>query len=204
MQSYLKKWFIVLIIPCVLVSGCGTATPKPPISISISSLKESYPVLIDEAQKWDSDVYLADAKINLYPNVKHHAISASFYSHLRDKHSITIYLTWDGVITSEVFSYKNSVYHHKPIELDDWKIDSQEALEYVDDSIIRKKINNEGVLCSSIHLERHLPLKDEPLVWALSVSDCANYYDLLYIDPNTGETLTFPSTQPTRFPSKTP
>ncbi|HIE25165.1 MAG TPA: hypothetical protein EYP74_04110, partial [Anaerolineales bacterium] len=123
MQSYFKKWSVVLIILCVLISGCGTATPKPPISISIPSLKKNYPILIDEAQKWNSDAYLAAVKINLYPNIRHDAINAKFYSHSENEHSVSVYLAWDGTISSEVFSYKNSVYHHEPIELDELKID---------------------------------------------------------------------------------
>jgi len=184
-------------------SSCESSLDDIPITISIPSLRENYPLMFNEAQKWQANVYLNEATIILHPDMRV-AISAEFYSPTQNRKTIGVNLMRDGSITSEVFLHKYPIYHHKPIYLDDWDIDSQEAIEYILDSDIRREINSDAFHCSFIRLERFLPLEDQPVVWILQSWDCSNTSQTTYIDPKTGDTMNLSrDIVPTRFPTKT-
>jgi hypothetical protein len=184
--------------------GCTPSVSDIPISIYIPSFKENYPMLLDEAKKWESDAYLSDAVVNFHTDMRY-AVSASFYSPSQDFESITIHLMWDGTKTSEVFSYEHPINHHKPITLNDWSIDSQEILEYIPNSDIRHKINSNNDICSFLKLERFLPQAKQPVVWMLKLWNCSSPSQTMYLDANTGYILDLTRIiPPTRFPTKTP
>ncbi len=185
------------------LTSCTSSLEETPITFTIPSLKENYSIMLDEARKWQSDVYLNEATIHLYPDTTF-AISTSFYSPSTNFESIGIYLLWDGTVETQLFQHSYPIYHHEPITPDDWEIDSQEVLAYVSDEN-RKFINSGKFICSFIRLERFLPEENHPVVWFLNLWDCSNSSVPVYLDPSTGATINLSrDIIPTRFPTKTP
>ncbi len=202
MLGYKKKLFIILLLGSFLVS-CNTPQQDIPILIEIPSLSESYAQLLERAQQWQPNAYLADATINFFPEAGPHAIDAGFYSQSQDENSLGVYLSWDGTISTKTFFYPHSVYHHTPILPNDWTIDSKDVFDFVSDENARRLLANNQAMCTRVTLERFLVLEKEPLVWALGVSDCDKYKELFYIDPNTGEILeNARDIKPTRIPTQ--
>jgi hypothetical protein len=60
--------------------------------------------------------------------------------------------------------------------------------------------------CSFIVLERVLSAQNQPLIWFLSLWDCSDAGQRLYLDANSGEILdsSVINVKPTRFPTPTP
>jgi hypothetical protein len=207
-ETNMKNWrarIYVLLLICLVADGCAQATQE--ISIRIPSVREYYPMLYKEAQKWRPDAYLDEARVFLFPHFSNsNVISASFYSPSEDLESLGIDFHKDGTITSEVFINEYPVYHHIPIAEDDWKIDSQEAMEIMLDEDGRQFINSGRSDCSYIILKRILPAQNQTVIWSLALWDCSNSMQLLYLDANSGELLdsSVIDIKPTRFPTSTP
>ena len=126
-----RKPYISFIISIILVMvGCSPAESR--ISVQIPSFREHYPTLLKEAQNWQPDAYLDEARIFLFPEFSDfYFISAVFFSPSEDLESLAVDLYQNGAVTSEAFMQEYPVYQHKPIIETDWKIDSQEAMEYM-------------------------------------------------------------------------
>ncbi len=195
--------FVVSII--FMMVGCTPTTSN--ITVKIPSFREYYPIMLKEAQKWQPDAYLDDARIFLFPSFPDsNLIAAGFYSPSEDFESISIDLHQDGTITSEVFSQEYPIYHHRPITENDWKIDSQEAMEYMLDEAGQRTVNPDKNACSFIILERVLPAQNQPVIWFLSLWDCHDAVQHLYLDANSGEILdsSVINVKPTRVPTPLP
>lgn len=187
-----------------LLASCNSAPPPATVeTVNVLSLKEYYPKLLAEAQKWRSDAYLDYASISLYQKSSV-VISSNFFSLTEDHQSIGVDLLRDGTLSSQYFTYK-SIYPHRVIEDEDWKIDSQEALNRMLDQDGINLLKSGNAVCSYINLTRLVSRDKQPLVWILMLSDCdgANSRKF-YLDPITGLRLDLPKIIPTRFPTPTP
>jgi hypothetical protein len=196
-------WHVILLT--VLLTACNSAIPPATVeTINTISLKEYYPKLLAEAQKWRSDAYLDHARISLYQQGSD-VISSNFFSLTEDHQSIGVYLLRDGTLSVQYFTYE-SIYPRKAIEDEDWKIDSQEALNLMLDQDGVNLIKSGNAVCSYLKLERFLPLDEQPVVWVLHLSDCSGTNTRsFYLDPITGLDLNLSKAiKPTRFPTPTP
>ena len=190
----------------MLLAACNSAIPPATVeTINIISLEEYYPKLLVEAQKWRSDVYLDYARINLYQQGSV-VISSNFFSLTEEHLSIGIALLRDGTLSIQHHTYETSIYPRKPIKDEDWKIDSQEALNLMLDQDGINLIKSGDAVCSYLKLERFLPLDEQPVAWLLHLSDCSGTNSRsFYLDPITGFELNLSTKiKPTRFPIPTP
>lgn len=201
MIAYRKKVFLLLLLSAILVS-CSSRQDYVPLTLLVPSLDENYSLLLEEAHKWKTDAYLNEATIRLFPETTY-AIRAIFYSSSQDKETLGVYILWDGTITSEILSHQHSIYQHSPIQLNDWKIDSQNILEFVSNPSLRHTLESHSAVCSSLKLYRSSILENQSLVWSLYISDCVKPPEILYLDPNTGEILdSLKNIKPIRIPTK--
>lgn len=202
MKTYNKFLLCFAIQIALLLAGCIQSTPDVPIMVV--SLREYYPILLENAQKWRPDAYLSDADISLYPSSKF-LISASFLSPSENFESIGIFFLRDGTSKTEIYTQELPVLQHKPIAIEDWAIDSNEALDTMLDEDGRRFMGSGSAVCSWVRLERFLPLEAQPVIWTLNLSNCANAPRYIYLDARTGEALNLSRTiYPTRFPTPTP
>ncbi len=195
---------IIISIIFILI-GCTPVTHDTPVKIP--SFRQYYPILLEEAQKWQPDAYLDDARIFLFPkSYDFSMISASFQSPSKDLESLSVDLYQDGAITSKVFTQEYPIYQHEPITEVDWKVDSQEALEYMLNQAGRKSADPDKDACGFIILERVLAVQDQPVIWSLTLWDCADVVQHLYLDANSGEILDSAEVniKPTRIPTSHP
>lgn len=199
------KFVIRLFLLFSILAACKPTTPE--ILVKIPSFREYYPILLKEAQEWRTDAYLHDARIFLFPRSSDsYHISAGFYSPSADSESLAVDLLQDGTITSEIFIHEYPVYHHEPITENDWKIDGQEAMGYMINEAGLQFLDPDKNYCSFTILQRVLPTQDQPVIWSLTLWDCADAVQHLYLDANSGEILNSSAVniQPTRFPTPTP
>jgi hypothetical protein len=179
-----------------LISSCNgeiTHTPSPE-SLNIISLRENLPILEMEANKWKSDAYLLWADIELrqdYPE-GYPVMAGAFSSPSSEYEGLLVYFTVDGILKTEVVEHEKPVYQQEPITLEDWTIDSQEALDMMLDQdgleFIKSKGNKQ---CSILILERLLYKPEQPVVWRLTLMEClgGDYVRHILLDPITGEFL---------------
>jgi hypothetical protein len=203
----ISRTYISFIISIILIVSVGCTPAKLHVTIKIPSLRQYYPMLLKEAQKWRSDAYLDEARIFLFPySSDSYVISTGFYSPSENLESLGVYFYQDGTITSEVFTHGYPINHHNPITLDDWVIDSQQALEYMLDADGNQFVKSDRKDCSNITLARLLPAQNQPIIWSLSLWDCSDSMKHLYLDANSGELLdsSVINIQPTRFPTHSP
>jgi hypothetical protein len=189
----------------IMVVAC-TPTASD-VSIELPSFHKYYPILLEEAQKWQADAYLDEARIFMFPKFPDsNLISASFYSPSENLESLGVYLHQDETITSEAFSHGYPIYHHEPITENDWRIDSQEAMESMLVEAGQKFVNSTNSACSFMLLKRVLPAQNQPVIWSLTLWDCSDSVQHFYLDATSGELLdsSLINIQPTRFPTPTP
>lgn len=197
--------FIFLIV--IIVVGCTSTTPEVATTVTIPSFRESYPMLVEEAQKWKPDAYLDSARIFLFPaTFDAVVITASFYSPSENLESLGVDLYQDKKIITEVFTHGYPILHHKPITENDWKIDSQEALENFLSADSHQPSNLQNYNCSNMILERVLPAIDQRVIWSLTIWDCSETAQHSYLDANSGEKIdsSVINVKPTRFPTPMP
>jgi hypothetical protein len=195
------------LITSVIFIVIGCTSSKPDIAIEIPSFRDYYPVLLKEAQEWRPDAYLDDARIFLFPKSSDSSvISASFQSPSKDLEMLGVDLYQDGTIASKVFTQQYPIYQHKPITEKDWKIDSQEAVEYLLEKSGRRSLSPDRNACSFIILERVLSSSEQPVIWSLSLWDCWDNAQHFYLDANSAKILDSSEVniKPTRFPTPTP
>jgi hypothetical protein len=197
----------VSLITSVIFMVIGCTPTRPEIAIEIPSFREHYPILLRKAQEWQKDAYLDDARIFLFPRSSDSGvISASFQSPSKDLEMLGVDLYQDGTITSKVFTQEYPIYQHKPITENDWKIDSQEAVEYMLEKSGQQSLSPDRNACSFIILERVLPASEQPVIWSLSLWDCWDNAQRFYIDASTAKILDSSEVniKPTRFPTSLP
>jgi hypothetical protein len=202
----IHRIYSCFIVSLILISiGCTPA--ESDVSVKIPSFRKYYPILLKEAQKWQSNAYLDEARIFLFPKFSDsYLISAIFFSPSKDLESLAVDIYQNGTVTSESFIQEFPVYQHQPITETDWKIDSQEAMEIMLTKAGLRFLNPEKNDCSFIILKRVLPIQEQPVIWSLSLWDCSGAAQYLYMDANSGEILdsSVINVKPTRFPTRTP
>jgi hypothetical protein len=190
-----KRILTISIFILTLISSCnGQATHTPSSgSIEIISLRETLPILEEEAQSWKSDSYLiwADIELRLKFPDNYHVVTGAFNSFNSENESLLVYLAEDGTVTQEIVEHEIPVYQREPITLDDWEIDSQEALDLMLDQDGLDFIQNNDWQCSFLKLERLLYKPEQPVVWRLTLMEClgGDYVRHILLDPITGEFL---------------
>ncbi len=194
-----------LLLVLSIIVGCNQTQQEIPIEITVPSLQQNYKILLDEAKRWERDAYLSEVDINLFPETKVYAIYAEFYSPSQENESFGVYLTHDGKLGTDTFFYEHGVYHHEPISLDDWTLDSQDILDFITEADMRRTLVSGNATCSRARLWRILALENQPLAWIISVSNCKNYKEVIFLDPNTGAMLEdYREIKPTRIPTQSP
>jgi hypothetical protein len=202
----ISKIMISFILSIVFITT-GCAPGKAETGPKVPSFRDYYPVLLKEAQKWQPDAYLDEAEIFLAPRFSDStSISAGFYSPSANSESFGVEIQQDGNLSSRTFDHSSPILNHKPITLNDWKIDSQAALDALLKEIGSKSLNAEGNHCSSISLRRILPSPDQRIIWSLRLWNCSSPAEYFYLDANSGILLDISviNIQPTRFPTGKP
>jgi hypothetical protein len=191
-----KKWFVLatVILASILLNACnnGEGTTPAPSRVSVVSLKENLGALEKEAKAWQSDAYLtwAEIPIRLDPSDNAELIATEFYSPSVEFESLGVDLAADGSITSEPVEYEVSIFHRDPITLDDWEVDSQEAIDIMLDDEGLDFLRSTDTQCSFLMLERRLDRPEKPVVWRLTLMDCLGpYVRHIILDPISGEIL---------------
>jgi len=201
-----SKFSINLVFFVLFITlGCTPKASK--IDVKIPPFHEYYPILLNEAQKWQTDAYLDDVRIFLFPfSSSDWFIYTNFYSLSKDFESLGVELRQDGNITSEVFIYEYPINHHEPITESDLKIDGQQAFEYMIEKSNRRSLIPDKNHCSNMQLERILSVPEQPVIWSLTLWDCSVSAQYFYLDANSGEILdrSEVNIKPTRFPTPSP
>ena len=162
-------------------------------TLSIPSLRENLSELEEAASLWNSAAYLADAELPI-PGGEHGPwlVSASFNSPTEQFQSLLVFLQENGTVNTEIIPHTVPVVQVEPIEANNWKLDSQEALEIaLDEEGIRFLEEHPGAGCSSLTLVRIGLEPGSPVVWRLVLSDCLGpgVGQTTEIDATTGEVL---------------
>ncbi len=194
MKKY-NQVFGTIILLILLLSGCSSATSISEEQLTIPSLREHYPALLAEAQKWQPDAHLSSVltfiRLDTHTQKTNLWISAYFDSPSKDFEGIDISISQDGILTKEIMEYKVLIPRYDvPITEDDWQIDSQEALDiYLQEKNVRRFIDSVDNFCGDMTLERFLLIEGQPVMWGLSLSECfdlgSEFY--LYMDASSGE-----------------
>lgn len=199
-----RRLKIYSILSLFLFTGCiPTVQDNLDISISIPPFKDLFPSLLERAQEWQADAYLTSSTFPFYSNGS--VLHAFFNSPSEALTSMTIDVNRDGTYTIHYYSYPSPRLQYEPIAIDDWMIDSQEALTIL--------LNIQGIrfmsevesICSNLQLERSMFIESHPVIWILYLSDCSAKPSRFYLDAVSGEILDMPpSVSPTRFFTPTP
>jgi hypothetical protein len=189
-----KQILIIVVVILSLISSCnGQATYTTSIGLfDIISLRETLPILEKEANDWKSDSYLiwADIELRLKFPENYHVVTGAFNSLSSQYESLLVYMEADGTVTREIVEHEIPVYQQEPIRLEDWKIDSQQALDLMLDQEGLDFIQNNDWQCSFLKLERLLYKPEQPVVWRLTLMEClGDYVRHILLDPITGEFL---------------
>lgn len=191
-----KKYALqsIIILASIFLNACSNNLGTTPATsvVSVISLKENFDALLKEARIWKNDFYLAWAQIPIRMDVSDNpaVIAAEFYSPNMEFESLGVELFLNGSITSEPVEYEVSIYHRDPITVDDWEIDSQEALDIMLDDEGLDFLLSTDTQCSFLMLERRIGQPDQPVVWRLTLMDCLGpYVRHIILDPISGEIL---------------
>jgi hypothetical protein len=157
-------------------------------TLPIPSLRENLPKLEEAARVWRPDAYLANAELPIrYGSPGPWLVSAIFNSPFEQFEGVLMFLNQDGSIKTEIVPHTVPVVQVEPIESDDWKLDSQEALDIgLDDQGLRYLEEHPRAGCSFLSLDRSGVEPGSPVVWRLVLSDC--------LDPWTGQTTVIDAT----------
>ena len=162
-------------------------------TLSIPSLRENLPKLEEAARVWSPDAYLANAELPIrYGSPGPWLVSAIFNSPFEQFEGVLMFLEQDGSIKTEIVPHTVPVIQVEPIETDDWKLDSQEALDIgPDDQGLRYLEEHPRAGCSFLSLDRIGVEPGSPVVWRLVLSDCLEPWtgQTTVIDATTGEVL---------------
>ena len=194
----MKKITLILtlfILVSMFITACNDsdATTSSPNSVPIISLSENLDILEKEAKSWQSDAYLA--WVNIYIRIEYpenaQVLTAQFYSPSSESESLAVKMSLEGVITQEPVDHSIPVYQQDPITLDDWNIDTQEALDMMlDQDGLRFLKSQDEEQCSFLRLERLRYKPEQPVVWRLTLMEClGDYVRHILLDPITGEFL---------------
>jgi len=187
----MKNILLIFVITFVLIfiPACnGTEeTTTLPGSISVISLRENIDLLEMEAKSWQSDAYLAWVNMFIrftYPE-NARVVTAQFYSPSKEFESLGVEMSIDGVVSKDPVEHSIPVYQQNPITLNDWTIDSQEALDLMLDQdgleFIKSKGNKQ---CSFLRLERLRDRPEQPVAWRLTLTEClGDYVRHILLDP---------------------
>lgn len=185
----MKKIHSILIAFLWLILWSSACKPYVPIQpLDIVSFKEYFPEIEEAAKKWDKDAYFVEANIPIYlPSEKNELwlIRASFQSPIYDNLSLLVDLGIDGKIKTEIVGHTTPIVHITPIRVDDWKIDSPEAVTLLDGT--RSAGNSfEGRDDVFLFLERRIINSQSHVVWRLTMVKEGSH---LYLDAISGEEL---------------
>jgi hypothetical protein len=194
------KTLIDLAIMALLVltlAGCNTSVPQTsaPVEARTLSAKEFYPLAVEQARQWKSDVYLVSVTVDFRHEEDSAPLSLSygFESSSDDRHSLLITFR-EGSEEPQV----KSIYHQIPIEvrnsidIDAWPLDSIDILSIAQENggrlfLLRHRSKS---LFTRLFLKPELNVPEARLVWRASYSDLVTKDRLdIIIDPLIGEIL---------------
>ena len=166
MNSASPRTLAASVFIAALVSCNGQET------LRIPSLRENLPKLEEAARVWSADAYLANAELPIrYGSPGPWLVSAIFNSPFEEFEGVLMFLEEDGSIKTEIVPHTVPVVQVEPIESDDWKLDSQEALDIgLDDQGLRYLEEHPRAGCSFLSLERDGVEPGSPVVWRLVLS----------------------------------
>jgi hypothetical protein len=169
------------------LAGCRSRLP-----VEVSSLRKNLPELERPALVWRADAYLESAEISLRNgNPTSWSIRAHFDSPSTQYESLVVRILVDGSLEVEVIPHSVPVPQLEAITLEDWTLDSEDALESALDERGRTFLREHASFhCGDLELERLRSDPSHPLVWRLSLRECLPGGESLaeiLVDPNTGE-----------------
>lgn len=183
----MKRFILFLLIFLISCSSTGQIPAPPPI---VPSLKDNITPLLQQSKKWAEDAYLVNADIPLNDMVFPYAITAEFRAPSRPYEQLGIDLYRTGKITTKTYQISVPVSQLKPIEISDWSIDSQIALNIMWQEISESHGAYKNP-CGNLELQREPSLTGEgPVVWILTIHECHSIdSEYIYLDPTSGKVL---------------
>ncbi len=192
----------LLTIMITLLGGCthsgrekAMMTTTPPSQISVSSVKTFWPQAMAIAQEWRSDAFVLEAEVGirfLKSPTKGSSANFTFQSPSEDYKVFVVSCSTEKCNSFEVEHEKGYPVHHcKPFFPEDFKLDSQEALDIALQNGGADYINLQSVI-ADLSLSRGFPLCTDTVIWIASFMDLANFGINIGIDANTGEVIELP------------
>jgi len=189
-MNSLARMLTVYLAFVLLTAGCNS-NDQP--DNRVVSLKENIKVLEETARLWRQDSYLDFAHLAvLSGEFEPSPIRAHFVSPSTLQQSMLVTVEVDGTISTEIVEHTIPVTPAQPITLDDWHLDSPEALEVSLDADARRFLeSNIGNQCSFMVLERDSPTSVETVVWRMTFTGCLlePTFQTTIVDANSGEIL---------------
>lgn len=190
-QNNMKKCVRFLPALVLVIAGCPLVHDNLPRVPEVTSLRNNYQQLIQRAKKWRDDAYLVWARIPIRPEYEgQYLISAYFGSPSDQLQGLITHLETDGSISSQTVEFEPQNLHRDPILFNDWKLDSDAALEIALNDDNFRFISETPNHCSFLTLERYIWNPEKPVVWRLTLTDCW-YRDVkqIHVDANSGGIL---------------
>lgn len=162
--------------------------------MEVSSLRDNFPEMEQEANPWRSDAYFESADLPLHNGKPSPwAVWAHFNSPSTQYESLVVRILVDGSLEVEVIPHSVPVPQVEAITLEDRTLDSKDALERaLDERGERFLQEHASFQCGDLELERLSSDPSHPLVWRLSLRECLPGGEILpdiLVDPKTGEVL---------------
>lgn len=153
---------------------------------SILSLKDNWEQLETAAHSWQTDAYLTNVSFSV-ARPKHYPIEAEYHSQNEPNEILFIGIDRTGkIVRFPLYVPSSSSGAQSPVYRQDWKIDSQEAL-----NIFEKNEEIRSCLMKSSGAQILLSLNQvltEKITWELVIIDCQGKDRLYRLDAKTGET----------------
>lgn len=182
--------FLAIAVLAGALSACKGGNTLP---IEAESLKENLSILEAAGSQWRPDAYLFQVDVELISgNSQRSAIAAGFQSPTEESESLLVIINQDGTVQTQRIDHRVPVRQVEPITVDDWGLDTAEALESaLSDEGRRYLQENADSQCSQMTLHRDLQRPREPVEWTLSLGGCLldGLFQRTAIDPFTGEVL---------------
>ena len=189
-KIFQKKYAsIVLILICTAIFFTWIFFPYKTTTIGVVSLEYYYPQLMDEAKKWSEDAYLVEFTINMKEDDKSYEIlNAYFQSDSENLEGLSVYIEPDYTLHSHKIRNENPIEPQKPLTKQEWKFDSQEAMNrFLANEDVQKSLRRWDV--GSLSLRNY----DQHTFWILQLIG-ANLYSgskIYLLDPSTGSEQEF-------------
>lgn len=206
MNKKSNKIYLSLLL-CILYPACINTRPQatspngleptPPIyfpDVSIVTLEDIYPSLMEKARNWDKDAYLVEIDIPLQSMVQGISrvwlVSAQFQTPNLDRESLIVTMNINGGISKKLIKHSLSIKHVDPINIGDWEIDTEDLILVLREYGLAIS-QHDPEICFTFKLRR-IPKFNHEVMWRVFEEGCMSLSgpdNIYYVDALTGLVL---------------